>query len=103
MAGSLITKETFADIVFPAGVAIGAVVIIVTCVICYRKGIDITSRSFGLVVALSCIAMFLIIPIFFSEYSIGVKIVASILALCVGIIDYFVLDTAQRRIQKSQD
>lgn len=77
-------------------VFIALVVIALIFIIAKKRGVDVTSNRFQLKVGISCLIIFGIIPLFFTNDTLITKIIISILGLAGGIANFFAVDKIGR-------
>jgi acyl-CoA synthetase (AMP-forming)/AMP-acid ligase II len=76
------------------------IVIFATFAIAKTRGVDTTTHRFILMVAVPCLVLFGLIPLWFTDISIGGKVLGTVLALGVAIFNYFGTERLQKKMAK---
>jgi Ca2+/Na+ antiporter len=82
---------------------VSLIVIFATFTMARRRGIDTTTHRFILMVAVSCLVLFGIVPLWFTDISTKWKLIGTILALAVAILNYFGTDRLQKKLSPASD
>lgn len=88
---NLITLLTFAAILFYS----------IFYFIAYKRGINVTSRRFQFKVLTSIVFIFIIIPLWFSDLDVLWKLIATIVPLTAGLLNYFAIDKMQKFLRRT--
>lgn len=72
-------------------------------VIAHKKGVDVTSHRFALSVVLSCVLIFICIPLWLSDLPVIPKIIITLFGLAVGLSNYFAVDRMSKGLKAYLD
>lgn len=88
--GNLIVLDTI------IALAIGGIIFIVA----HKRGIDVTTRRFQLMLMVSCALILIIIPLWLTDITIKWKAIITVAGFAAGIGNYFVIDRMQRVLRE---
>jgi hypothetical protein len=101
MPTSGISSANF-DMIFYSSVAVGVIGIGLTCFLAAKRGVDITTRKFGLKTAITWLLFCGIPVVWATDMRFEIKALGSGLALLAAFANYFLIESLQKNLSNKE-